>query len=89
MSSRTLFMIFACWGAVAFLNAIYPALRSAILNARPAHPRVHKPAPYSDEDRARDAARAEFLQREARKDPTLNRIMEEERLRRSLGSGSY
>lgn len=83
--NKPLVIILAVSGTVSFLNAIYPSLRSALVNSasRPSAPR--KPAPYTDEDRARDARRAEFLQREARKNPVLDRLVREQQARRAAG----
>ena len=85
LNSRPLMIILALWGAVSFLNAIYPSLRSALVNSASRPPAPRKPTPYTDEDRARDARRAAFLQREARKNPVLDRLVQEQQARRAAG----
>jgi hypothetical protein len=85
MNSRPLIIILALWGGVSFLNAVYPSLRSALVNSGSRPPVPRKPAPYTDEDRARDARRADFLQREARKNPVLDRLVQEQQARRAAG----
>jgi hypothetical protein len=83
--NKPLVIILAVSGTVSFLNAIYPSLRSALVNAGSRPPAARKPAPYTADDRARDTRRAEFLQREARKNPVLDRLVQEQRARRAAG----
>jgi hypothetical protein len=59
--ARTIAIVFALWGVVHFLNATYPWWESDRLI--PAEAAAQRP--YTAEDRARDAARARYLHREA------------------------
>jgi hypothetical protein len=74
---RALFIIFALWGSVKLLDLAYThVVRPHIAGQVAAAKKRPRPAPrpYTDVDRARDAQRAAFLQREAEKNPNLARI---------------
>lgn len=79
---RALIIIFALWGGVKLLDIGYTHLLRPYLLNQPAR-KPPPPAPYTDADRARDAARAAWLQREAEKNPTLARMARERREERA------
>jgi hypothetical protein len=77
---RALVIIFCLWGAVKLLDITYTHLvRPHLVGQRAPARKPRPPAPYTDADRARDAARAAWLQREAEKNPTLARLARERR----------
>jgi hypothetical protein len=80
---RSLFIIFGLWGAVKLLDITYTYLVRPHLVGPHAAARRPAPAPYTDADRARDAARAAWLQREGEKNPTIARLLREEREERA------
>ena len=83
---RALVIIFCLCGSVKLLDITYTHLLRPYLVNQPARKRP-PPAPYTDADRARDAARAAWLQREAAKDPNLARLLRERREARA-GAGA-
>jgi hypothetical protein len=77
---RALVIIFMLGAAVKLLDIGYTHLLRPYLVGQYHAPRKPRPpAPYADADRARDAARAAWLQREAEKNPTLARLARERR----------
>ena len=64
--AKSVLVIFLLWGAVRWLNTIYPTLKRAPLDTE-----VAARAPYTDADRARDEARSKYLQRELERNPAL------------------
>ena len=77
---RAIMMIFLLGGAVKLLDLGYTHLLRPYLVGQLNAPRKPRPpAPYTDADRARDAQRAAFLQREAEKNPALSRRLREAR----------
>ena len=79
---RAILIIFALWGAVKLLDITYNHVLRPYLMNQPARKRP-PPAPYTDADRAREAARAGRLQREGQKDPTIARLLRERREERA------
>jgi hypothetical protein len=75
---RAIMIIFLLGGAVKLLDITYTHLLRPYLVNQPAR-KPPPPAPYTDADRARDAARAAWLQREGEKNPTIARLLREQR----------
>jgi hypothetical protein len=75
---RAIMIIFLLGGAVKLLDITYTHLLRPYLVNQPAR-KPPPPAPYTDADRARDAARAAWLQREGEKNPNIARLLRERR----------
>jgi len=83
---RAIVIIFLLGGAVKLADIGYTHLLRPYLLSQPAR-KPEPPAPYTEADRARDAARAAWLQREGEKNPTIARMLRERREERaSLGA---
>lgn len=77
---RAIMIIFLLGGAVKLLDLGYTHLLRPYLVGQLNAPRKPRPpAPYTDADRARDARRAAFLQREAANNPNLARLARAQR----------
>jgi hypothetical protein len=82
---RAIVIIFLLGGAVKLLDITYTHLvRPALMNQAPT--KRPPPPPYTDADRARDAARAVRLQQEGEKNPTIARMLRERREERARNS---
>ena len=75
---RGLVIIFCLWGAVKLLDITYTHLIRPHIVGQHAPRKPAPPTPYTGADRARDAARAAWLQREAARNPSLSHVPREQ-----------